>query len=230
MKPTYLHCSDGVCIIALFTATFVWGQQSSTESSCLSTSTISVPSRPTIASATDPTQCGIVEAEYGFESQWPGAGARRDDLTGGLRMGLTPNMDLHWSSGDYLSLSNSAGAVRGFGDTWLGLKYRFLSQTKKRPSLGIYYQAKAPSADSALGLGSGQVDHAIAFLVSKDIRPFHFDFNAIPTFVGRSASAGFDHNVGFAWATWLPVTKRLTLVAEPYGYTALTQRHRDSPA
>jgi hypothetical protein len=201
----------------------MWAQPSSTESHCSETTVLSVPSRPTIASATDPTQCGVVEAEYGFERQWPGGGVHRDDLTGGLRMGLTPNMDLHWASGAYLNVADSSGTQRGFGDTWLGVKYRFLLQTRKRPSLGVFYQAKVPSGDSALGLGSGQVDHAIAFLVSKDIHPFHFDFNVILSLVGRTVGGGFDHNVGFAWATWLPVSKKLTLVAEPYGYSALNQ-------
>jgi hypothetical protein len=66
--------------------------------SCLNMTTLSVPSRPTIANATDVTQCGVVEVEYGLERQWPGAGANRDDLAGGLRIGLARNLDFHWSS------------------------------------------------------------------------------------------------------------------------------------
>jgi len=189
------------------------------ESTCSVSRVISIPSRPSLASGTDTTQCGTLEAEYGLESQWLGGGTRHDDLTGGLRFGVLPNLDLHWASGHFLNFADPNGRQRGFGDTWLGFKYRYLKQTSTRPSLGVFYQAKIPSADSRKGLGSGRVDHSIALLVSKDVGRFHLDFNAIPTLIGRQAG-GFDHNVGFALATTLPVTRRLSVVAEPYGYSA----------
>jgi hypothetical protein len=193
---------------------------SSGESSCFG-SAASVPSRPTVANATDTTQCGVVELEYGLERQWPGGGANRDDLSGGLRFGLTPKLDFHWSSSEFVHLMNGGGDRTGYGDNWLGLKYRFLGQTRHRPALGVFYDAKVPSASVALGLGSGKVDHAISFLASKDVRKVHFDFNVIELVAGRSAATGFDHNTGFALAAWVPVTKRLTGVVEPYGYNSL---------
>ncbi len=196
------------------------------EESC-SRAAVSVPSRPTVTSATDTTQCGVVEVEYGLERQWPGGGANRDDLTGGLRLGLTPSLDFHWSSSDFLHIMDETGNRTGFGDTWLGLRYRFLKQTKQRPSLGLFYEAKVPSASVALGLGSGQVDHSISFLASKDVHQLHFDFNLIELVAGRAGASGFDHDEGFALASWLNVTHHLNLVLEPYGYTQL---HQTSPA
>lgn len=196
---------------------------SSPESSCFNSRFASVPSRPTVTSATDTTQCGVVELEYGLERQWPGGGANRDDLTGGLRFGLTPKLDFHWSSSEFVHLMNADGDRTGYGDNWLGLRYRFLGQTKRRPSLGMFYQAKVPSASFALGLGSGEVDHSISFLASKDVRKLHFDFNLIQLLAGRPTVTGFDHNTGFALATWLPLAKRLSGVVEPYGYTSLNQ-------
>ena len=181
---------------------------------------ISMPSRPTLTSATDTTACGVVEVEYGLERQWPGGGANRDDLTGGLRLGLTPNLDFHWSSSDFVHLMNETGNRTGFGDTWLGLRYRFLNQTKRRPSLGMFYGAKVPSASTALG-GTRQVDQSFSFLASKDLHRLHYDFNAIELLAGRTTASGFDHDMGFALATWLPATRRLSMVFEPYGYTAL---------
>jgi hypothetical protein len=196
---------------------------SSGDSTCFASGVASVPSRPTVTAATDTTQCGVVEMEYGLERQWPGAGANRDDLSGGLRFGLTPKLDFHWSSGDFVHLMDGGGDRTGYGDNWVGLKYRFLGQTKRRPSLGVFYQAKIPSASVAMGLGSGKVDHSISFLASKDVRKLHFDFNVIQLLVGRQTATGFDHNTGFALATWLPLTKRLCGVVEPYGYTSLNQ-------
>src|SRR5262249_18452372 len=82
--------------------TYAVSQSSGASETCASTAAVSVPSRPTIASATDPTQCGIVEMEYGLERQWLGDDIHRDDLTGGLRFGIAPNLDLHWASSDFL--------------------------------------------------------------------------------------------------------------------------------
>jgi hypothetical protein len=210
-------------VVLFFAATPTWAEEPSTspETSCISSSVISVPSRPTVANATDTTQCGVVELEYGLERQWPGDGANRDDLSGGLRFGLTPKLDFHWSSSEFVHLMNGGGDRTGYGDNWLGLKYRFLGQTKHRPALGVFYDAKVPSASVALGLGSGKVDHSISFLASKDVRKLHFDFNVVELLAGRPAATGFDHNTGFALATWVPVTKRLTGVVEPYGYNSL---------
>ena len=190
------------------------------QESCTSAAA-SVPSRPTVTSATDTTQCGVVEVEYGLERQWPGGGAHRDDLTGGLRFGLTSRLDFHWSSSDFLHIMDGSGNRTGFGDTWLGLRYRFLKQTKRRPSFGVFYAAKLPSASVALGLGTGQVDHSISFLASKDVHRLHFDFNLIELVAGRADASGFDHDSGFALASWLTVTRHLNLVFEPYGYTQL---------
>ncbi len=36
-----------------------------------------------------------------------------------------------------------------------------------------------------------------------------------------AGASGFDHDTGFALATWLPLTHRLNVVVEPYGYTSL---------
>lgn len=201
--------------------------QGGEESSCTSRNIVSVPSRPTVTSATDTTQCGVAELEYGLERQWTGADAHRDDLTGGLRFGVIPNLDLHWASSDFLTLWNLGDTRTGFGDTWLGARYRYLTQSKIRPSLGVSYQAKVPSADAARGFGSGQVDHSVAFLVSKDVGKIHLDFNVIPTLAGRAVGSGYDHSVGLALSGSRPLTRRLALVAEPYGYTAL---NAESPA
>src|SRR5262249_53310710 len=147
----------------------VWAedQPSSSERSCRNSNVNSIPSRPTVANATDPTQCGVVEFEYGLERQWPGGGANRDDLSGGIRFGITPDLDFHWSSSDFVHLNDANGDRTGFGDTFLGLKYRFFKQRKYVPSMGVFYAAKVPTANVFLGLGTGQVDHSISFLASK---------------------------------------------------------------
>ena len=195
----------------------------STESGCLNSHVVSVPSRPTVTNATDPTQCGVVEVEYGYDHQWLAEDKHHDDLAGGLRFGLTPNLDFHWFSASLFSVADAGGSRSGFGDTWLGLKYRFVTQTKRRPSFAVFYAAKIPSASYLKGLGSGEVDHSVSFLASKDISRLHLDFNLIELIAGRPVAPGNDHSTGFALASWLTLTRHLALVVEPYGYTQLNQ-------
>ena len=202
---------------------WLWAEEptDSGDRSCFSTVILSVPSRPTVSNGTDTTQCGVVELEYGWERQWVGAGVRQSDLSGGLRLGLTHDFDFHWGSADFVSLADGNTVHRGFGDTWLGLKYRFSDQTKYIPSFGLFYQVKTPSPSAQDGLGTGQIDHSWSLLASKDIRRLHFDFNVTPLLAGRQGSPGFDQNTGFALSASVPLTKPISLVVEGYGYTAL---------
>ncbi len=222
MKFRTLHSCVLLAVLS-FSVLWVHAQQAASqpESSCLSTAIVSIPSRPTVSNGADTTQCGVLETEFGVERQWPGGGAHRDDLAGGLRFGLTPRLDFHWASSDFWNAVNESGARGGFGDTWLGLKYHFLMQTRRRPSLGVFYQAKVPSADPTRGLGSGEVDHAISFLVSKDISRIHFDFNVTPLLAGRHLAPGLDYNTALPLSFSVPLTRRLGLVGEGYGATFL---------
>ena len=216
-----------IAVLLSFSVLWMHAQQAanqSEESSCLSKDIVSIPSRPTVSNGADTTQCGVLEAEFAFERQWPGGGAHRDDLSGGLRLGLTPHLDFHWASGDFWNIVDEDGERTGFGDTWLGVKYHFLAQTKHRPSLGVFYQAKVPTAAENKGMGSGEFDHAISILVSKDISRFHFDFNVTPLLAGRHGATGIDHNTGMALSFSVPLTRRLGVVGEAYGSTLLNSQ------
>jgi len=207
--------NTGLLVILLFI-----GCRSAHSSSCRDAEVVSIPSRPALASATELTQCGVAEVEYGIEQQWLTKDARHAAFAGGIRFGLAQNLDLHWFSGNFQSLSDPSGTRTGYGDNWFGVKYRFAAQTKRYPGLGVFYQAKVPTAGSGVG-GTGKVDHSLAVLASKDVKRVHFDFNAIPQFIARQSAPGFDHNFGVAWATSMPATSRLTLVFEAYGFSAL---------
>lgn len=165
----------------------------------------------------DPTLCGVIELEYGLERNWS-AGSRGMAVAGGLRFGITPNLDFHWSAGDFLHVSDPDGDRSGYGDNWLGFAYRYLKQTKSRPSLGVMYMAKIPTGDPDQDFGSGEVDHSLLFLLSKDIRRLHLDFNVGLQWVGI-AHAAPDQNVALSIAGSFPVSRRVTLVLESYGKT-----------
>ena len=201
----------GVCLLCCFAC--------AQENPCLDAKVESRPGRPAMTNGADPTQCGVLELEYGAERSWM-RNSHGSDIAGGIRFGITPYLDFHWSAGDFLQIADSDGDHRGFGDNWLGFSYRYLTQTRKRPSLGVMYMGKLPTGDPDRGLGSGEVDHVLSFLVSKDVQRFHFDFNASPQWMGV-ANKSPDRNIAFSMAASIPVTKRFTLVFEPSGRTDL---------
>lgn len=202
-------------------------EEASTESVCLSSLIASVPSRPSFSNGAATTQCGVLETEYGWNRQWPGGGIRQDSLGGGLRLGLTRRLDFHWSSDSLVNVLEGNQTQRGFGDTWLGFKYRFHEQSKRIPALGLLYLAKMPSASESKGLGTGQADHALSFLVSKDVRKLHFDFNAIEFLGGRPSGPAFDHCTQYALSASAPLKGRWGAIVEGYGANELNP---DTPA
>jgi hypothetical protein len=187
--------------------------------SCRDGEVVSKPGRPAMTNGADPTRCGVLELEYGFEHNWA-RDSRGRSLAGGLRFGIAPDLDFHWSAEDFQAVTDRDGGASGYGDNWLGFAYRYLKQTKSRPSLGVMYTAKIPTGDPDRDLGSGEVDHSLSFLVSKDMGRLHVDINATPQWIGVSHSAP-GHNVALSMAGSFPVHKRLTLVLESYGETAV---------
>ena len=203
--------------LATMTVFFLCGWMMAQPSSCFESEVSSKPGRPAMTNGADPTQCGVLELEYGFEGNWAGA-SHGSALAGGLRFGITPNLDFHWSAGDFLSVKDRDGDRSGYGDNWLGFAYRYVKQTKYGPSLGVMYMAKVPTGSPDQDLGSGEVDHALTFIVSKDIQRVHLDFNMGPQWTGV-AHAAPDRNVALSMAGSLPVSRRATLVLESYGET-----------
>ncbi len=69
--------------------------------------------------------------------------------------GIIPETQFHVIAP--LAFDAPAGAPRqtGYGDTELGLKYRFLGETDDRPQLGVFPLVELPTGDSSRGLGAG---------------------------------------------------------------------------
>lgn len=178
----------------------------------------SLPNRPTVSNPADTTQCGVAELEYGWERDWPGAGARNSGLGSLVRFGLTRNLEFRWGMDNFLSQWDGFGAVQeGMGDQWLGAKYRFFKRSGVVPTLAVNYAVKVPSASYQKGLGSGRVDHEFTLLASQDIRGFHWDFNTNVFVDGRPSTRGRDHNVELAWAISHSLRGPLQIAGEVHG-------------
>jgi hypothetical protein len=89
-----------------------------------------------------------------------------------INYGAVPEIQLH-IGGSLAVASASSGTARfGYGDTELGVKYRFVDETPAHPQIAFYPLLEVPTGDSSRGLGSGSVDALLPFWLEKNIGPW----------------------------------------------------------
>lgn len=149
---------------------------------------VATPNRPTVTNTAETTQYGVLEIEFGIYSA-----ARQQALQGLLKFGLLHDVELDWAGNPWQH--DASAHYVGVGDDYPGIRWRFLHQAKRRPTVTVEYSAKLPTAGPVEG--SGEVDHIVTLLASKDLPArFHVDANLGYAFLGRTGG-GFDH-------TWQP--------------------------
>jgi hypothetical protein len=188
------------------------------QTGCYADSIVANPNRPTVSNPADITQYGVLELEYGWDQ-----GSKAKSAAGLVKFGMLCDVELRWATTSFLSVTDASGTHQGFGDNWLGPQIRIYRQTDRVPTLAFSYAVKIPSAATNDGLGTGRVDHQFAFLASKDIKHFHFDFNASQFMIGRENSSGFDRNQELNLAFSHLIYHRLQITGEFYGDTQLNQ-------
>jgi outer membrane putative beta-barrel porin/alpha-amylase len=179
------------------------------------------PNRPTVANPADITQYGVLELEYGWDRLRPEASIQQTSAVGLLKLGMLCDVELRWNTTSFASQTDPSGTHGGFGDNWLGAQVRIYRQTTRLPTLAFSYAIKIPSAPTENGLGTGRVDHSVTFLVSKDIKGFHLDFNATEFLVGRPDPSGFDRNQQVNVAFSHAIRGGLEVTGEVYKQTRL---------
>ena len=142
------------------------------------------PNRPTVTNTAETTQFGVLEIEFGISSA-----ARQQSLQGLLKFGLLRDVELDWAGNPWQH--DASLHYVGIGDNNPGFRWRFLHQAKRQPTLTVEYAAKLPTAGPVEG--SGEVDHIVTLLASKDLpKRFHLDANLGYAWLGRPGG-GFDH-------------------------------------
>jgi hypothetical protein len=209
--------------VLLITSSPARAQWIGKQTGCYADSMVANPNRPTVANPADITQYGVLELEYGWDRIWPDAGVHQTTLGGLLKFAVLCDVELRWTTNSFLSQTDATGAHHTFGDNWLGPQVRVYRQTKRVPTLAFSYAAKIPSASTEDSLGTGRVDHSFTFLASKDIKGFHFDFNATHFWIGRPGTSGFDQNDQLNLAFSRPIHGGLGFTGEFYGDTQLNQ-------
>jgi hypothetical protein len=109
----------------------------------------------------------------------------------------------------------------GYGDTELGMKYRFLDETDSRPQIGTFPLLELPTGNDARGLGGG---HARAFLPVW----LQKDFGSWTTYGGGgywiNPGTGNQNYWLFGWEVQRRLSKFLAAGIEFFRTTAATSR------
>lgn len=178
-----------------------------------------VPARPTISNPAEFQKPGVLQLEFGFNSNFhaPGFSSARD-FPLGLRFAVSRRLLLEFDGDNPTSQTVGGLRTTGAGDTQLGIQVVLIQENKSRPGVAFAYYVKLPSASSAKGLGSGRVDHNFLALVSKKIGKTTIDFNAIYLVAGRTSRNGHASSGQAALAVSRDLTRRWGVQAEISGF------------
>jgi hypothetical protein len=134
-----------------------------------------------------------------------------------VNYGVAPNVQLHIIAPMAYSRPVFGSMQYGYGDTELGVKWRFVQESAHRPMVGIFPLVEAPTGDAGRGLGTGQTAFFLPLWIQKSWGPW-------TTYGG----GGYWHNPGignrdygfFGWLLQKNVTKQLAVGAELF-YTTV---------
>jgi hypothetical protein len=136
-----------------------------------------------------------------------------------INYGVIPNVQLHIVAPMGYVRANGRTSY-GFGDTEVGVKYRFIEESDDTPQVGIFPMVEIPTGDKNKGLGSGQAQVYLPIWFQKSWGDF-------TTYGG----GGFWYNPGVDQKNWIftgweaqySFSKILTLGGEIIYHTADTQ-------
>jgi hypothetical protein len=84
-----------------------------------------------------------------------------------INYGVVPNLQLHLIAPVAFSAPSRSGTQVGYGDTELGMKYRFVQETDSLPQIGAFPLVEVPSGNASRGLGTGRTDVFIPIWLQK---------------------------------------------------------------
>jgi hypothetical protein len=154
-----------------------------------------------------------------------------------LNNGVAPNLQLHlvvpWTSYspkwtfDAPNRYIFKGPTQtGLGDIEAGVKYRFLTETKARPEVGIFPLAELSTGESSKGLGNGKTWYKIPIWVQKSSGPWIADIGGGYAF--NSAPGQLDYWYGGVLLQ-RTIDKRLSLGGELFFEGAQAQGQTNGP-
>jgi len=128
-----------------------------------------------------------------------------------INYGLVPDVQVHLVVPTAFIHPNDEASSYGYGDTEVGVKYRFIHESQYMPQVGFFPRAELASGNSKEGLGNGKTQVFFPIWVQKS-------FGTWTTYAGGGYwyNPGTDNrNWSFAgWELQRDISKKLTLGGE----------------
>jgi hypothetical protein len=140
--------------------------------------------------------------------------------------GAAPNLQLHIivplgaivpSNNPAFLPAGSGPSAYGLVDTELGVKYRFVQESKYRPQIGTFSMLELPTGSYAKGLGVGKVWYRVPLWAQKSFGPWTTYGGVGETFVHQTDYRNFTYG---GWLGQRDIGKKWTLGAELFSHGA----------
>ncbi len=133
--------------------------------------------------------------------------------------GIAPNFMLHLITPYAFNKPEGQSTERGYGDTEIGVKYRFLNEEDSHFMAGTFPLVELPTGNSDKGLGSGHTMYFIPLWLQKSWGPWQ-------SYGGggfwRNPGAGNKDYWFFGWQVQREMSQMLTIGAELFRQTRTT--------
>lgn len=174
----------------------------------------------------DPEPVDFRHYEFYTFGAMDGTGVEIDTIGPALEFnwGILPNTQFHivfpaaaifpYNNARY-SGAGVGGRAWGVGDTEIGVKLRYLKETKYRPMIGTFTMIEVPTGDSANGLGVGKVWWKLPVWVQKSWGPWTTYGGVGETIIPQT---GFNNFTFGGWLLQRDIGKKLTLGTEVFSH------------
>jgi hypothetical protein len=89
-----------------------------------------------------------------------------------VNYGAVPNVQLHIIAPLAYSIPGNGPGAYGYGDTELGVKFRFVQENKWTPMIGTFPFLEVPSGSRSAGLGNGSAQVFLPVWLQKSFGPW----------------------------------------------------------
>ncbi len=183
--------------------------------------------RPLTTDDAGTVEKGKFQLEVGFDFTRHGNHDKELGPSMTLTYGLFERMDVGIGSG-YLFVHPSEGKKeKGFVDTELKLKYRWIDEKDWSPAFATTGRIKFPTASETKGLGSGKTDFSINTILTKNLGKrlvLHLDLGY--TIIGEKYG---NNEFNYSLAAQFVLTDKWALVGEVVAVNNFNGRHGDDP-
>ena len=127
--------------------------------------------------------------------------------------GVLPNTQLHIIAPYARTTPSGSPSNSGFGDMEVGIKFRFVQETRTTPMIGIFPAAELATGDASRGLGNGRTWYRLPVWIQKSWGPW-------TTYGGGGVALnnapGAQNYVFAGWLIQGELSKQFTLGTELY--------------